>query len=328
MTPSRPTARPAAGRFLAPSRRRPVAQCGLAALCALALAGCATRAVDVKPAPANPAEFATWDCGRIHDEIDLVQQRAADVAWTVDERAGNNVVALGLGLAVFWPALLAMRPDGLEATELARLKGRYEALRSAAASRPCEPPGTELPAARAAALPFTVGDRFVYEERVAGRPAPGPSTLAVVALRRDEYEFQWSPSGAAAGTWRQDLAGNIVAAPRGTLVWQRLLRSDLELGQVIAGEIVVQGDAYTRARVRGQVVAAGPQVIAGGPFDVAVIELFGDAQRSADSTTRVEGSLVVDRRSGLVLRLDLRSAWAEFNLQRRLARIERGTPAR
>ena len=38
----------------------------------------------------------------------------------VDERAGNNILALGVGVAVFWPALFAMRPAGLEAAELAR----------------------------------------------------------------------------------------------------------------------------------------------------------------------------------------------------------------
>jgi hypothetical protein len=98
---------------------------------ALALAGCATRAVDVAPAPANPADFAAWDCTRIADEQDDVQQRAADVAYAVDERAGNNIMALGVGLAVFWPAILAMRPAGPEAQDLARLKGRFEALQAA-----------------------------------------------------------------------------------------------------------------------------------------------------------------------------------------------------
>ncbi|MBE0546506.1 MAG: hypothetical protein IH627_02370, partial [Rubrivivax sp.] len=102
-----------------------------ALLAAALLGGCATRAVDVRPEPADPADFAGWPCSRIDDELDLVQQRAADVAYAVDERAGNNILALGVGVTVFWPALLAMRPAGLEAADLARLKGRYEALRAA-----------------------------------------------------------------------------------------------------------------------------------------------------------------------------------------------------
>jgi hypothetical protein len=99
------------------------------------------------------------------------------------------------------------------------------------------------------------------------------------------------------------------------------LRRDLELGQVVAGEILLSGDPLSRARVRGQVVAVGPQTLAGRHFDVAVIDLFGDAQRG-DSSTRLEGAIVVDRASGVLLRLDLRSSLPGFNLQRRLSRVE------
>lgn len=287
------------------------------AACALAVAGCASRSADVKPAPANPADFMAWDCARIDDEIDAVQQRAAEVAYAVDERAGNNLVALGLGVTIFWPAILAMRPDGLEAADLARLKGRFEALKSAAHAKGCPPPTPDLPPA---ALPVAVGERLVYEDRVAGRARQDEWALRVVALRRDEHEFRVEPQ--APGTWRQDRAGNVTAAPPGVLAWQRLLRRDLELGQVVAGEMTVVGDPLSRARVRGQVVAVGPQTIAGRRFDAAVIDLFGDAQRG-DASTRLDGGLVVDRSSGVLLRLELRSALPEYNLQRRLARIER-----
>jgi hypothetical protein len=294
---------------------------------AVTLAGCAMRAVDVAPAPANPADFATWDCARIDDEQDAVQQRAADVAYAVDERAGNNILALGVGVTVFWPALLAMRPAGLEAAELAGLKGRFEALQTAARLKHCPALGADLPAARAASLPVAQGERLVYEDRLDPRYAGTEWVLRVVALRRGEFEFQVEADAAANGTAalartvRQDRAGNIVAAPVGALQWPRLLRNELVLGQVTAGDMVIVGDPQARARLRGQVVAVGPQSVAGRRFDVAVVELFGDAQRG-DAYTRVEGAIVVDRSSGVLLRLDLRSAAPGFTLQRRLMRVE------
>ena len=59
---------------------------------------------------------------------------------------------------VFWPALLAMRPDGLEAADLARLKGRYEALRTASAYKRLPATDAELSRRRAAAaLPVARG---------------------------------------------------------------------------------------------------------------------------------------------------------------------------
>jgi hypothetical protein len=85
--------------------------------------------------------------------------------------------------------------------------------------------------------------------------------------------------------------------------------------------MVMAGDPLVRARLRGQVVAVGPQLVAGRRFDVAVVELYGDAQRG-DTTTRLDGVLVVDRVSGLLLRLDLRSAQPGFAFKRRLARVE------
>jgi hypothetical protein len=299
-----------------------------AATAAVVLAsGCATRARDVTPAPTSPAEFTTWSCERIDDETEAVQRRAADVAYAVDERGGNNVVALGLGLTVFWPALLAMRSEGLEAAELARLKGRYEALVSAAVGKGCPPPKADLSPARAAALPVALGEKLVYEDRAplrrgGGAAAPsigggGEWQLTVTALRRGEIEYR-SRNGEV---WRHDSAGNLLEAPEGALQWPQLLRGEMALGQVVAGDLALGADPMSRARVRGQVVAVGPQTVAGRPFDVAVIELFGDAQRG-EAFTRVEGALVIDRVSGVLLRLDLRSGQPGFSLQRRLLRID------
>jgi len=293
----------------------------------IGLAGCVTRAADVLPTRTSPAEFVTWDCARLAEELDSVQQRAADVAYNVDQQAGNNILALGVGLTIFWPAVLAMRPDGLEATDLARLKGRYEALGIAARQMGCPPPGDELPAARLASLTLAMGEQLVYEDRSGGSSAGASgavrlSTIRVSALRRGEIEFRSTGSpGPAELAWRQDLSGNIVAAPAGALQWPQLLRGELVLGAVTAGDIQVAGDPLLRARMRGQVVAVGPLTISGRRFDAAVLELFGDAPRG-DAYTRVDGVMTVDRVSGVLLDLDLRSAEGSFHRHRRLLRVD------
>lgn len=293
----------------------------LAAVVALsaAVSGCATRSADVKALPANPADFALWSCNRIGDEIDSVQQRATDVAYAVDERAGNNILALSLGVTLFWPAVLAMRPDGLEAAELSQLKGRDDALRTALRQKACPPPQATLAPEKAAAFPLAVGERAVYQDRASPRQPAAEWWLQLTALHRSDVEFQ-AQGATGDGVWRQDLAGNVLAVPQGWLHWPRLLRPGLELGQLLSGDIVVMGDAGERARMRGQVVAIGAQVIGGRRFDAAVIELFGDAPRGK-SYTPVSGAIVVDRASGLLLRLDLSSSHAAFSLQRRLVQV-------
>jgi hypothetical protein len=288
------------------------------------LAGCATRSGDVQPRPGDPATYAGWDCDRLFDEIDLVQQRAAEVAYAVDARVGNNMIALGLGATVFWPALLAMRGDGPEAEQLAELKGRYDALRVAARRQSCGQMPEAMHAARVAALPIAIGDRLVYEDREGNSGASRELGLKVVALKRDQIEFRVDLQGKIQPTpWRQDLAGNPVLEPRPQLIgWQRLLHRDLELGQVLSGELAAADATMATARVRGQVVAIGPQTIAGHTFDVAVIELFGDAPMGEVSSTRLEGVMSVDRRSGVLLRMDLNCANADFSMRRRLMYVE------
>lgn len=289
-----------------------------AAVLAVVIASCATPVDDLRPPAAGADEFAAWSCAAIGDEVDAVQLRAAGVAYSVDESVVANIQALGAGVTVFWPALLAMRREGLEAADLARLKIRYEALLTASRRQGCPATGPELPASRLAALPVAVGDRLVYEDRADALGPPADWVLRVRALQRGEFEFEIvSPPQ---GSWRQDRAGNVLQAPEGVLRWQRLLRAELLPGQILAGEMSA-GAARALARLRGQVVALGPQTVAGHRIDVAVIELFGDAER-AEAYTRVDGSIVVDRASGVLLRLDLRSAHPGFTLQRRLARIE------
>lgn len=317
---------PHAARFLALA-----AQAALAALVVLA-AGCASRSADVAPRATSAEAFAYWECERLFDESDQVQQRAADVAYAVDARAGNNIIALGLGVTVFWPALLAMRPDGLEAQELATLKGRHDALQQAMARRGCGKPPQAMPLARAAKLPVAVGERLVYEDRSGGERAPMRLLgLQVAALNRDHIEFRLEVDGQPlAAAWRQDLAGNALdsGTPPPMPAWRRLLKPPLELGQVLAGELAGTDALQRAARLRGQVVARGPQVLAGRSFNVAVIELFGDAPAPADSSTRLDGVMAVDTDSGLLLRLELRCANPEFALRRRLLRVEpaAGTP--
>jgi hypothetical protein len=266
------------------------------------------------------------------DETDAVQQQAAEVAYAVDSRAGNNIIALGIGVTVFWPALLAMRPDGPEAAELGVLRGRFEALRSAAAARACGPDSGSLGSQRQASLPVAMGERLVYDDRVGAEVRS--LAMQVTGLRRDGIEFRVQLDGRwQTETWTQDWAGNAVLEHRPALIgWRRLLKPGLELGQVLSGELAGADETIASARVRGQVVATGPQMVAGRNFDVAVIELFGEApghgsaSTANDGSTRLDGVMAVDRRSGVLLRLDLRSANPAFAVRRRLMRVEAAAP--
>lgn len=280
------------------------------------------RSVHVPPSAVDADAFRPWPCERLTRERDRVQREAARVAYRFDERWGNNVIALGLGVSVFWPALLAMRPAGDDRQRLADLKGRDEALGAALAARACPP---APPAALLApGAPVAPGDRLVYEWQEAPR-APVRRQAGVVEAGTG-VGFAWrEPARPESAAWQFDGLGNVLQAPAG-YVWPRLIREELHIGGVLDGELVDATDAQARARVRGQVVAIGPQTISGRVFDAAVIELFGDAAATGQASARLEGALVVDRKTGLPLRLDLygptgfRARWRLTAIEPALAR--------
>lgn len=295
------------------------------ALLPLLIAGCATRSADVKPLPADPESFSALTCEALYTEADKVQRRAADVAYAVDERVGNNIIALGVGATIFWPALLAMRPNGPDAEELGRLRGRYDALQVALGQRPCAPLPDTLSAEQLAALPIKPGERLVYEER-AGRGPARELGLRLQNLRRGQFDFSVEVGGRALPVdWRQDAAGNVapMQSPEALVYWTRLLRPELALGDVLSGEL--RNTVGEQGRLRGQVVATGVQTGFGRPFDAAVVEVFGDVPHRG-YPSRLEGVMVVDRTSGVLLRLELRGPNPDFAVRRTLLRVEPRQP--
>ena len=281
---------------------------GLLLAASVALASCALRSDDVRPVAADATAFDGWSCEQLFAETDRVQRQATRMAYAFDERSGDNIIAMGLGLTVFWPALLTMRSPGPEAQALGALKGRHEALREAAGRQACVRTPWRVPGDS----PLDLRDTLTYEQRDSPRARPRRLQLELVAWSGERAEWQsaaTAEASAGAGT------------PQGP-VWPQLLRGELTLGELVHGELVDATDATQRARVRGQVMAIGPQDVGGRRFDAAVIELFGDAPMG-DVRTRLDGAMVVDRGSGLLLRLDLESASPAFRLQRRLVRIER-----
>ncbi|MCI1191154.1 hypothetical protein MOJ79_04805 [Calidifontimicrobium sp. SYSU G02091] len=300
-----------------------------ALVAAMALTGGCASSPPVTLGGDDPAHYGHWRCDAMHDEVDRVQQRAVDLALAADLRAGYGAVALGQGIEVFWPALRAMRPDGPDAVELVRLERRHLALREALAQRGCGPLRHATAAQLAPMLPLAPGERLVYEERTAARRTAGELALTLEVVRRGQLEFSASLDGRALpGAWVQDMAGNLRGAPataRGDAApwayWTQLLERSPRLGDVVTGELRHSGGG--RARVRGQVIAQGVHTGFGRPFDFAAIELFGDVL-GAPAGTRVDGVLVVDRGSGVLLRLELRSPDPGFDLRRTLLRIEGG----
>ncbi|WP_295544477.1 hypothetical protein [uncultured Thiohalocapsa sp.] len=109
-----------------------------AAVVALAFsAGCATPPDKVSAAYVSPMQYSAYSCGQIEGELRRVQRQLVQVTGAQQKEANKDAIAMGVGLVVFWPALFFLAGDDQKA-ELARLKGEYEALQSAAIRKDCD----------------------------------------------------------------------------------------------------------------------------------------------------------------------------------------------
>ncbi len=70
-------------------------------------------------------------------EAQRVSARAAEATGVQDQKATNDKVAMGVGIVIFWPALLFTKGNDENTAELARLKGSMDAIEQASIAKHC-----------------------------------------------------------------------------------------------------------------------------------------------------------------------------------------------
>jgi hypothetical protein len=108
-----------------------------AAIIALTAAGCAKDASQVAATYVSPVTYESYTCQQLTEEAQRVSARAAQAAGVQDEKSTNDKVAMGVGLVIFWPALLFTKGNDENTAELARLKGQMDAIEQASIRKRC-----------------------------------------------------------------------------------------------------------------------------------------------------------------------------------------------
>jgi hypothetical protein len=101
------------------------------------LAGCAKDANQVGASYVSPILYENYTCPQLAEEAQRVSSRAAQASGVQDQKATNDKVAMGVGLIVFWPALLLTKGNDETTVELARLKGEMDAIEQASIKKKC-----------------------------------------------------------------------------------------------------------------------------------------------------------------------------------------------
>lgn len=104
---------------------------------AAVLAGCAKDASQVGPTYVSPITYQSYTCSQLGEEAQRLSSRAAQASGTQDQKATNDKVAMGVGLIIFWPALLFTKGNDENTAELARLKGSMDAVEQVSVQKRC-----------------------------------------------------------------------------------------------------------------------------------------------------------------------------------------------
>ena len=101
--------------------------------------GCATQPDKLSTVYVSPLEYKNYDCEQIVSEMNHVSKRTVALYRSLDKKATNDAIQMGVGLVLFWPALFFIEGgDGPEAQEYSSLKGNFEALRTAGVKKKCD----------------------------------------------------------------------------------------------------------------------------------------------------------------------------------------------
>ena len=109
---------------------------GLAAT--VTFAGCAHSPKEITTAYVSPLTYRTYDCDQLAMESDYINRKAQQLYTSLDKKATNDAIAMGVGMVLFWPALFALSGgDGPEATQYAELKVKMEAIQATSIQNKC-----------------------------------------------------------------------------------------------------------------------------------------------------------------------------------------------
>lgn len=104
----------------------------------LTITGCNTNQASsqVKATYVSSFNYDLKTCKELKNELDIVENRAADMAGNVDTIKDSQDTKLAWGW-LFWPSYIIIDDNKAEVVELGKIKGTYKAIKNALKSKNC-----------------------------------------------------------------------------------------------------------------------------------------------------------------------------------------------
>jgi len=101
------------------------------------ISGCAKKADSIKAIYVSSMVYDSKSCKQLRDEVIKVNKRLSIISGQQADVANKDAVVMGVGLVIFWPALLLLAEGDDQKAEIGNLKGQYNTIRDVAAKKNC-----------------------------------------------------------------------------------------------------------------------------------------------------------------------------------------------
>jgi hypothetical protein len=99
--------------------------------------GCSTASKDIRAKYVSPAQYASYDCEQIEQELIRISGKVQELTGQLDDNRETDNVTTTAGLLLFWPALFFLGGTKEQEAEYAQLKGEYNALEQVSVQKKC-----------------------------------------------------------------------------------------------------------------------------------------------------------------------------------------------
>jgi len=110
----------------------------------LSLAACSTPPRNIDAQYISTHQYDGLSCEELTLEYYRVETRVQQLHHALDQESKKDAALVGVGLVVFWPALLFLAGSSTDPSEYGRLKGEAQALQTVLANNTCEYDPSEL----------------------------------------------------------------------------------------------------------------------------------------------------------------------------------------
>ncbi len=108
-----------------------------AILLALSVSGCATQPDKVTSTYVSPITYTGLCCKQLVAEHNRVVSKVNELNGTQKKKADNDAALMGVGLILFWPALIGLAAGSDVEGQLVSRKGNHDALTQAGTQKGC-----------------------------------------------------------------------------------------------------------------------------------------------------------------------------------------------